>query len=344
MQVITERRKVKFSDKKHGGKTSFEDIMHERHMQSLPEYEVLPPHKSYFDLGVQSVAAYENSRNRMFNEQAGRSRLREIEFEVESEEEEVYETEVCGVGDAARTKRSANGGGRAYEHATGAGERMEYAEYADRTNTDADAELDYSRIDSERRLPSEETMKQRLSYEGSYQDTVEYYERLLDGRAAYQTEVAPNAPTPYAPVASASSADRYEREQRRARGEIQGHISLNAQSKIAVAAYIALILTMLIVALITASSIAALSGREAALENELAASQAELSLLDDQSLTLGEDASVYAKASELGMYAPYTGAGLRIVSVPSMKTQNEYPIKSNWFNSFCAWLSNLFGG
>jgi hypothetical protein len=360
MQVITERRKVKFSDKKHG-EANFDDIIYERHSQSLPQYEVLPPHKSYFDLGVQSVDAYESARNRVFSQRVN-PRLREIEFEVEPEEE-VFEAETCGVADGA--SGAVGAGAERAERMTSAGEyaqRVASAEYAQRANTDyaqranadagasyaeqdyvrransnTDAELDYSQ---ERQLPSEETMKQRLNYEGNYQEAVDYYGQLLNGGLRFR-ETSYSTAGALAPTA-AVTASRFE-EQRQIRGEIQGRISLNARSKITVAAYIALILTMLIVALITASSIAALSVRETELEDRLAASRAELSLLSDQSSTLAEDAAVYAKAADLGMYVP-TGAGLKSVSLPSMKTQNEYYIKSNWFNAFCVWLSNLFGG
>lgn len=187
-------------------------------------------------------------------------------------------------------------------------------------------ELDVLRLKPEA-CPSEETMKILLSDRASA-DTME---RMLSGTK----RSAQRAPAEEVIFID----DSVEEEQ----SERQTHIGLSTRGKVTVAAYIAVILTMLIIALVTASSIATLSAQEQSLKADLWEINAQVAALAAEADTLSADDIIEAKAEMLGMYTPAEGSGLATVTVPTLKAETPYNVPTNWFDDICKFIANLFG-
>lgn len=176
-------------------------------------------------------------------------------------------------------------------------------------------------------MPSEETMKILLSEKMSAQDA----ERMLSRSSAPSRRKTEET----------IIIDEIEEE---AQSEKQAHITLNAKGKIAVAAYVAIILTMLIIALVTASSIATLSAQEDSLKAELRAVNTEVAALVATADALTDEALIELEANGLGMYLPTEqNGGIVTISLPSLKPQAVAQAPLNWFDALCKFIAGLFG-
>jgi cell division protein FtsL len=138
------------------------------------------------------------------------------------------------------------------------------------------------------------------------------------------------------------SSDTYIGEEEATNRQL--HISLNTGGKVAVIAYIAVILAMFITALVTASSVSAISTSNAALQEELATRQAQINTLESEADRLTSPATITAAAEGLGMYVPTEGNGLMYIELPTLKQERVYPKQTNWFNVICKFFTGLFGG
>lgn len=291
MSIIT-RRKLTTQEKR--AERIFDEDSYERHRRALPEYEVLPEHKSYLDLGVRTVEEKEVTRGNIFS-----SRNRSYDYEV--------------VTPVARNEKT-----------------PEYIISDD---------LDVLKFKTEA-MPSEETMKVLLSDRIS----AETAERMLSGAPA--KTVSRSKTDDVIIIDETLEEDQSEK---------QAHITLNSKGKIAVAVYVVVILTMLIIALVTASSIATLSAQEESLEAQLSEIYYggedfegiyELQRNAD-ALSAPTTYEVNGKLAEqnagFSMYVPTEGNGITTIAVAELKAETGYQVSGNWFDAICKFIAGLFG-
>ena len=310
MAIITERRKLTSQEKR--SESNFDEAVYLRHRQNVPEYEPRPAHKSYFDLDVRQMSdAEENRAGRIFMSRGGAAR-----------EKYDYEVVLPAAEPIAQpqTQPQTQARERLYDTAAAAPTAAPTAPTAPAREQTQPREFESEDTGGltyrPELMPSEETMKSLLRADTMAPSRA--------GRTAREVEV----------FLHDEEADADGR---------QAHITLNTRGKITVAAYIALILAMMITALVTASSIAALSAQAAALREDLLEKQGQIQTLSALNEALSDEEIMRLKAGDLGFSAPVEGVNLLTAPLPATAPELPYVRQTNWFDALCNFIAGLFG-
>ena len=117
--------------------------------------------------------------------------------------------------------------------------------------------------------------------------------------------------------------------------------SISFKTKAMLCVYAAVVVALAAIVIATGIMIGGMGSSVEALQSEISSKNtlltqqnAELSALDNDTMVLGQ-------ATELGMVKPETSNSIELL--PMGETVN-YEARTNWFDKFCDWLSNLIGG
>lgn len=117
--------------------------------------------------------------------------------------------------------------------------------------------------------------------------------------------------------------------------------SMSVKTKAMLGVYAAVVVVLAAIVIATGIAIGSMSASVEALEAEISykntvvtQQSAELAALDNNTMVTGQ-------AVELGMKKPNSVSGIELL--PMGETVN-YEARTNWFDKFCDWLSNLIGG
>lgn len=116
-------------------------------------------------------------------------------------------------------------------------------------------------------------------------------------------------------------------------------MSLNAKVMLAVYAAVVVVLAAIVIA--TGIAIGNLGSSVAAMEAELSAKS---TIVTEQNATLSameNDSAILGQATEIGMVKPTVKTEIELLP---MGEAVNYEARTNWFDKFCDWLSNLIGG
>lgn len=113
---------------------------------------------------------------------------------------------------------------------------------------------------------------------------------------------------------------------------------LTQKGKIALVAYTAVVLAMILVIALTAVAVNASLGNITAIQAEINKTVEEINSIY---LDVEENADAYA--AELGLVST-ENASTAYYNPLSTREEITYNISENWFDNLCEWVSNIFGG
>lgn len=119
---------------------------------------------------------------------------------------------------------------------------------------------------------------------------------------------------------------------------------LSAKEKIVIVSYIAVVLVLVLTISLTAVALSNVMGEVAALQAGVESQLAELKALNSEINNMYTDEEIKNIAgSQLGLEEASEANTMYYEPLP-MRPSANYDVPSNWFNNFCEWLSNIFGG
>lgn len=119
---------------------------------------------------------------------------------------------------------------------------------------------------------------------------------------------------------------------------------LSAKEKIVIVSYIAVVLVLVLTISLTAVALSNVMGEVAALQAGVESQLGELEELNSEINNMYTDEEIKNIAgSQLGLEEATEANTMYYEPLPMRPTAN-YDVPSNWFNNFCEWLSNIFGG
>ena len=119
---------------------------------------------------------------------------------------------------------------------------------------------------------------------------------------------------------------------------------LSAKEKIVIVSYIAVVLVLVLTISLTAVALSNVMGEVAALQAGVESQLQELEALNSQIDNMYTDEEIKNIAeSQLGLEEA-SESNTMYYEPLQMRPSAEYDVPSNWFNNFCEWLSNIFGG
>lgn len=203
-------------------------------------------------------------------------------------------------------------------------------------NVDPDTELSFSR-----KSPVENAQREQKSPYSSadYGRTAEFV-----GNVAYPTRRKRTVPRQPEDIMPSIKTQAYmtekpqEIEQPVARKEKEKKTVLNAKSKAMLAVYIAAVVVLAVVVIATGLALSSGTAKLDALESAVAGRNA---IIADQMTELNgleNESTLTGMATDLGMVKSDVATEIELLPVVEPV---DYQPRTNWFDRFCDWLSNL---
>jgi hypothetical protein len=120
-----------------------------------------------------------------------------------------------------------------------------------------------------------------------------------------------------------------------------GKFVLTKKVKLTVAIYASVIVLLIALVAVTGVIISSISDSSAALQISIGQKNAEIIGKEEALADIDSAAAVKDKAEELGMVPE--GIPVSIKLLP-LTPEQEYTEVTGWFDRFCDWFSNIFGG
>lgn len=203
-------------------------------------------------------------------------------------------------------------------------------------NVDPDVELSFSR-----RTPAETPVRESRRSPYSQAD---YAKTQYAGKVAAPTRRKRTVPREPEDIMPSIKTQAYmtekpqEIEQPVERKEKQSKPLLSAKSKALLLVYVAAVVLLAVVVIATGLSLSASTARVTALEEAVANRNAVIAQQMNELSNLENQSTLTGMATELGMQKADVATEIELLPVAETV---EYAPRTNWFDRFCDWLSNI---
>ena len=183
----------------------------------------------------------------------------------------------------------------------------------------------------------------KTSYSGdSYQDTQEFslagiQQKLGALTAVEEPEVNNSADIQPTTQTMTMSYNRNYSEEK-----VVGKSRLTTKSKVLIASYAIVVLALVIAVTLCSVSVGSTFGAATQLSIDYSQATAQLVQLTEEVQTEDYQALI-ERATELGYIDASSSNTLEYTELETRPAQN-FEVQTNWFDSLCDWLSNVFGG
>ena len=116
---------------------------------------------------------------------------------------------------------------------------------------------------------------------------------------------------------------------------------MDSKTKLILGVYLAVILVLSALVIATGVSLSSAGSRVENLQNEIAVRNAVLAEQIDEIARLSDEDAIRGRAYENGMENAQSNGNIELLPMGDAPT---YEGTTNWFDSFCDWLSGVFGG
>lgn len=123
---------------------------------------------------------------------------------------------------------------------------------------------------------------------------------------------------------------------------VKSNSALTTKSKIAISAFSVAVLMLAILIVFSAVSVSSMYASIGALEADAIAQTAVVETLANELAQVNEE-ELLARATELGYTVPTIAASETYV-VPEMRNAQTFNVEQGWFDKFCDFISQAFGG
>lgn len=122
---------------------------------------------------------------------------------------------------------------------------------------------------------------------------------------------------------------------------VERRSSLSFKTKAMLCVYAAVVVALAAIVIATGIMIGGMGSSVEALQAEITSKNTILTQQNAELSALDSDTMVLGQATELGMVKPETSKNIELLP---MGETVSYDARTNWFDKFCDWLSNLIGG
>lgn len=121
----------------------------------------------------------------------------------------------------------------------------------------------------------------------------------------------------------------------------QSKSSMPAKAKVMLGVYAAVVVVLAAIVIATGIVIGNMGSSVASLQEEISYRNQVVAEQSMELSTLSDENAIRGRAEELGMQTPTSAVEVELLP---MGETVSYETRTNWFDKFCDWLSNLIGG
>lgn len=160
---------------------------------------------------------------------------------------------------------------------------------------------------------------------------------ITENKAETAEKVADPTPDEFMPRINREKHDE-EREQEQVSVKKQ---KIDGRTKLVLGIYVSVILILSALVIATGIALSSTGARVNSLESELDAQNAIVARQIEELSRLSDEDAIRGRAYENGMERVESSQSIELLPMGEAKT---YEGTTNWFDSFCDWLSGVFGG